>query len=210
MDGLEKYRTAAASLAKGIRHSIDRSRPVLFHGTRYARNILRNDELCSAPVGLAAVSFSRQLEISIYWAILDRDDDEGQGAILVLDRDRLTQKYKLQCRRDQCLNHGFPRMYTEAEEIVYGRDIEDLHKYLVDTVWVDEHLMVGQTTKQLREATHLRLPRRRPAIRSRMRRSCLPSGVVSRRVSNVWRRRVMGPSPMREDKWKRGGGNEYH
>jgi hypothetical protein len=163
---LDGRRAEAITLANNLRPLIKPSQPVLYHGTRYAQKILRSNELRWPDVGLSAVHFSRQLHTSAYWALLPRDDDEGKGAVFVLDRDWLAQKYKLETRRDGWLDIRslYPPMYTEAEEIVWGRDIGNLHKYLIDTIWIDESTLTGQTTKQLREAAHLRLPKRRRAV----------------------------------------------
>ncbi len=161
-EGFDGYRAVANTIANNIRPLIKTSQPVLYHGTRYAQKILKSNELRWPDVGFSAVHFSRQLHTSAYWALMPRDDDEGKGAVFVLDRDRLAQKYKLETRRDGWLDARwrYPAMYTEAEEIIWGRDIDSLHKYLIDTIWIDEGTLTGQTTKQLREA-RLRLPKRR-------------------------------------------------
>jgi hypothetical protein len=164
VQNLTESRAAATMLANNIRRLVRSARPVLYHGTRFARKILKNNELGWPDEGLSAIHFSRLLHTAAYWALLPRDGDDGEGAILVLDRDRLTQSYKLESRRDEWLDlrHMYPPMYSEAEEIVWGRDIGHLHKYLVDTIWIDERTLTGKTTKQLREAAHLRLPSSQP------------------------------------------------
>jgi hypothetical protein len=149
---LEDYRTAAHTVARSIRCLVqDRMRPVLYHGTRYPHQILKGNELRWPDAGLPTISFSRLPEASAYWAIMVRDDDEGQGAVFILDRDRLAQRYKLECQSDE-----YDDCFPEAEEIVWGRDIVDLHKYVLETLWIDEDLLVGRTTAQLRTITNLR------------------------------------------------------
>jgi hypothetical protein len=66
----------------------------LFHGTRYLDCVLRDGYLKNAGAGW--ISFSRSADTAAYWAMMERDDDGGRGAILVFDRDRLSTRYRLE------------------------------------------------------------------------------------------------------------------
>jgi hypothetical protein len=67
----------------------------LFHGTRYLNCILSDGYL--KPTGSPdLVRFSRSADSAAYWAMMERDDDEGRGGILVFDRDRLRTRYRLE------------------------------------------------------------------------------------------------------------------
>jgi hypothetical protein len=87
----------------------------LFHGTRYLSSILSDGYL--KPTGNpGAVRFSRSPDAAAYWAMGDRDDDEGRGAVLVFDRDRLNVKYRLELTDDSLY-------IAEQEELILWRDV---------------------------------------------------------------------------------------
>ena len=133
----------AIKLKNSIQPAIKISQPVLYHGTRFPRAILESDALLCVEKELLAVHFSRLFHVGIYWAMIKRiTGDEGIGAVLVLDRLRLGQNFKLQCRRDDFWDETPGRnepKCSEAEEIIFGRDVTNLHKYLLDVIWIDEN-----------------------------------------------------------------------
>jgi hypothetical protein len=88
----------------------------LFHGTRYLNSILSDGYL--KPTGNPeAVYFSRSADAAAYWATMERGEGEdGRGAILVLDRDRLSARYRLELIDDSLY-------IAEQEEFVSGRDV---------------------------------------------------------------------------------------
>jgi hypothetical protein len=88
----------------------------LFHGTRYLNEILASGFLEPSTVGATAVCFSRSPDAAAYWAAMPRDDDEGRGAVLVFDRDRLATRYRL-----DLVNEGI--YIDEQEERVWCREI---------------------------------------------------------------------------------------
>ena len=116
---------------------------MLYHGTRFPRAILESDALLCVKEKLLAVHFSRLLHVGVYWATIERvTGDEGIGAVLVLDRLRLAHNFKLECRRDEFWDEipgRNERKCSEAEEIIFGRDVANLHKYLLDVIWIDEN-----------------------------------------------------------------------
>lgn len=64
-------------------------------------------------LGDRCVSFTRSPDVAIYMAALDREDDEGVGAVLVFDRQRLASRFKIEKR---C--NGFI-FREEAEEAIW-------------------------------------------------------------------------------------------
>lgn len=50
----------------------------------------------------------------MFWATLPRDNDEGRGAILIFDRDRLISRYRVGPRSDS-------EFVDEQEEAIWGR-----------------------------------------------------------------------------------------
>lgn len=87
--------------------------PVLFHGTRFATAINHSGKLLAPTLGDQCVSFSRNPAVAIYMAALERDIDEGQGTVLVIDRNVLSSRHRLYNR---C--NGF-EFREEAEEAVW-------------------------------------------------------------------------------------------
>ena len=88
----------------------------LFHGTRYLSSILSDGYL--KPTGdPEAVRFSRSADAAAYWATMERGEGEdGRGAILVFDRDRLNARYRLELIDDSLY-------IAEQEELVSGRNV---------------------------------------------------------------------------------------
>jgi hypothetical protein len=87
----------------------------LFHGTRHLSCILSDGYLKSTG-NPAMVRFSRSADAAAYWAMMERDDDDGRGAILVFDRDRLRTRYRLELI-DESL------YIAEQEECVSSRNV---------------------------------------------------------------------------------------
>jgi hypothetical protein len=111
----------AMTLAKAA-SELARGRDVLFHGTRYWRQIARSGLLKYAPVGPPVVSLTRSAAIAGDMATLPRDDDEGGGAILVFDRPSLKSRYRLERHADGWSSDG--RVVEEFEERVWYRDVK--------------------------------------------------------------------------------------
>jgi hypothetical protein len=116
---------AARQLASG--------QQALYHGTRYLHRILSDGVLQFARIGLKAVSLSRLPEMAVFAAILPRDDTYEAPSILVLDRDSLRSRYRLECYHEDWPGHGTD-WRDEAEEIIYGRDVDDLNRHLIGAV----------------------------------------------------------------------------
>jgi hypothetical protein len=87
----------------------------LFHGTRHLSCILSDGYLKSTG-NPAMVRFSRSADAAAYWAMMERDDDDGRGAILVFDRDRLRTRYRLELI-DESL------YIAEQEECIPSRNV---------------------------------------------------------------------------------------
>jgi hypothetical protein len=128
---------SAIKLAKIARPLLPRGRSLLYHGSRSPAQILRDNALLVPEVGIPAVSFSRLLHVGIYWATLERENEQI-GAVFVLDRDHLAQTYKLEPFRDPVWEdcpETRARKSSEAEEQVRHRDVAGLSQFLVDIIW---------------------------------------------------------------------------
>lgn len=90
-------------------------RNVLFHGTRHPEQVVRDARLRKTWPD-PAVCFSRSADVAAYWATLERRGDEGRGAVLIFDRDRLAMRYRLEA-------YDYMGMREEFEERVVDRDI---------------------------------------------------------------------------------------
>lgn len=118
----------AIDLAKKARPLLDLTRPVIFHGTRHPRSILRLDALLSATrrapraeVPPIAISCTRSIHIALYWAMLKRiGGDENQGVVFVLDRTRLAQDFRLRTYRDSFWDHDPERRNGNARNVKSG------------------------------------------------------------------------------------------
>jgi hypothetical protein len=117
---------AEALLANRARSGY-RGQDVLYHGTRYAPEILASGILLAAPHGLTAVSLTRSAEVAAYSALLPRDNTNNAAAILVLSRQSLRTRYAITPHHDyDC--HG-----DEAEEVIWD-DILDIKRHLLGVV----------------------------------------------------------------------------
>ncbi|PZQ94673.1 MAG: hypothetical protein DI533_21720 [Cereibacter sphaeroides] len=113
-------------------------RPTLFHGSRYPGAILKANELTLPTSGYPMISLTRDVRIARYWASLKRDDDEGRGAIFVLDRVSLGARFRLSPFRDQAWHEGRSRCeQDEAEEVVWARPIDRLATFLIEVRWLE-------------------------------------------------------------------------
>lgn len=118
---------AAAARALGRGHE------VLFHGTRLPHAIIREDRIRMSPSGQLAVSLTRSPEVAAYWAMLERDHEDGEGAVLVLDRRILQTRYRLEPFHDPVWD--LLGEADEAEERIVGRDLEEISSFLIGVAW---------------------------------------------------------------------------
>jgi hypothetical protein len=76
--------------------------PMIFHGTRYPTQVLMMEgRLVFPPVGLCAIHFTRELVVASYYALLERQGDEGNGAVLAFDQTSMAQYYQLHFANEQ-------------------------------------------------------------------------------------------------------------
>ena len=129
----EFYRSQGAkALASAAREAGGRG-DFLLHGTRSPQAVLEGNRLLYSRSGNASVSFSRSPEVAAYWAVLPRGEiDEGHGAIFVLDRRALQTNYRIEPHHD--FEESAQFLSDEMEEMVYGRDIDDLGRFLLGVV----------------------------------------------------------------------------
>lgn len=131
----------ALAVAARYRHLVPRGRSILFFGTKHPRTIIRDDAILSFTLGdYPTISFTRSLHVAVHFAMLDRDDPEATGAILILDRELLRTRYKLVPHHDpvsDLFGYGDPNT-MEAEEMVEVSAIVDLKRYLLGTISLRE------------------------------------------------------------------------
>ncbi len=108
--------THSAVWLAGCARDLAKGTDALFHGTRHLEAILGNGVLACS-IYIPKVAFTRSPEEAAFWATLERDDDEGRGAILIFDRHRLSARYRLECWV------GEGATLDEQEERVWGRHI---------------------------------------------------------------------------------------
>jgi hypothetical protein len=89
---------------------------VLYHGTRHPRSVLRMNTLFYSHQGSAQVSFTRSPEVAAYWALLERDNDEGKGAILVFNGSKLVGSKKTTSPEKQRRNRSFQKRLALRSE----------------------------------------------------------------------------------------------
>lgn len=139
------------------------AQPVLFHGTRYARQLLAEDRLRYSLSGYEAVSFTRSPEVATKWAYLYTGGErEKVGAVLVFDRNQLNSRFRIEPFHD-------PQWYDDsffedgAEERIWQRDVTRLSSLLIGVVWTD-----GLITVTDNMPTYVRtLEKLRPTRRSK-------------------------------------------
>jgi hypothetical protein len=66
--------------------------------------------------------------------------DEEQGAIFLFDRDKLAQNFSLTPYCWRKFGEDKSRGDFEAEEVIFRRDINKLHRYILDVVWLPKPL----------------------------------------------------------------------
>jgi hypothetical protein len=60
---------------------------------------------------------TRSAEVAAYWALLDGDDDEGRGAILIFNRRSLERRYKVE---------AVPDVYWHTETLFHDQAEEEI------------------------------------------------------------------------------------
>ena len=126
-----KYTVAQRELA-GLARKMTMNRNVLYHGTRYCQSILKTGILFRAEIGGCQVCLTRSPEVAAYWALMERDDDEGYGSILIFDRQSLEARYKIKCNTEVFwLTDTI--FHDEAEEEIFD-DVIDIGDHLIKVV----------------------------------------------------------------------------
>jgi hypothetical protein len=96
----------------------------LFHGTRHLTCIL-SDGYLKPTSDPAMVRFSRSADAAAYWAMMERDDDDGRGAILVFDRDPVEDEIQIGADRRELVYRRTRREHIRARRATCLRS--DLH-----------------------------------------------------------------------------------
>ena len=107
----------------------DSGRDALYHGTRL---ILKTGVLFYSDPGHPKVSFTRSPEVAAYWALLERDDDEGRGSVFIFDRQSLERRYKVEANPEVDW-HTKTLFHDEAEEEIWANVI-DIGNHLIGLV----------------------------------------------------------------------------
>src|SRR4051794_19959909 len=69
----------------------------IFHGTHYANETLRSGKLIPPDFGCCAICLTRSPETAAYFALMiGKEVDRWSGAVLVLNRGSLCQRYRLE------------------------------------------------------------------------------------------------------------------
>jgi hypothetical protein len=132
---------AEIEIAADLRKCIPRQRAVLFHGTRFPCSILKTNCLVyHREMVDGGVSFTRLLHVGVYFARIGHPTGEEHGAVLVLDREKLMHDFSLRPFCWRKLGWDKSRGDFEAEEIIFGRDIPNLHRYILDALWLPKSL----------------------------------------------------------------------
>ena len=127
-----KYSVAVRRLAARVRE-VACNRDVLYHGTRYAQSILKTGVLFhSLPGSDPKVCLTRSAEVAAYWAMVDRDDDEGRGSIFIFDRQSLQRRYKIAVNPEVWWDSETV-FHDEAEEEIWD-DVIDVGNHLIGVV----------------------------------------------------------------------------
>ena len=125
------YPQAVRRLANMARNKAS-DRDALFHGSRYGQLILRTGVLLRAEYGEKKVCLTRSAEVAAYWALLERDNDEGRGAILIFDRRSLERRYGIEAN-PEVYWHTEAIFHDECEEVIWG-DVIDIRNHLIGYV----------------------------------------------------------------------------
>jgi hypothetical protein len=108
--------------------------------------------------GIQAVFFTRAAETAAYFALSERDDDEGQGAILIFDRQSLRCRYRIEPWHDELWNDETD-CNDEMEERIW-ENVTDVGHHLIG--------LITEPTTQYSLQTKARNRTRRRQIRARL------------------------------------------
>lgn len=128
-----KDRIALGTLVRACR-SAHRGEDILYHGTRHPLAILIEGAFCCN----FGVSFSRDPDVAAYWALLERDDDEGIPAVFCIDRRKLRWRHSLR-PLDDAWSCGLP---DEMEERCLSRRICHLDTFVLSVVIPPRYLQL--------------------------------------------------------------------
>jgi hypothetical protein len=125
-----KYTKAVRQLA-GMARQKAMDRDALYHGTGFAELILKTGVLFySDQPGDPKVT--RSPEVAAYWALLERDYDEGRGSVFIFDRQSLERRYKVEANPEVDW-HTDTLFHDEAEEEIRANVI-DIGNHLIGLV----------------------------------------------------------------------------
>ena len=82
-------------------------------------SIFKTGVLFYSDPGHPKVSFTRAPEVAAYWALLERDYDEGRGSVFIFDRQSLKRRYKVKAN-PEVYWHTKTLFHDEAEEEIWA------------------------------------------------------------------------------------------
>ena len=95
-------------------------------------SIFKTGVLFYSDPGHPKVSFTRAPEVAAYWALLERDYDEGRGSVFIFDRQSLKRRYKVKAN-PEVYWHTKTLFHDEAEEEILA-NVTDIGNHLIGLV----------------------------------------------------------------------------
>src|SRR5215831_13734296 len=124
-----EYTEAQRQLAEMARQKA-MGRDVLYHGTGFAKSILKMGILFHADTGSEhMVSFTRSPEVAAYWALKDHDYKSDRESVLIFDRQSLERQYSIESVPG-VWQLSRARFHDEQEEAIWA-----------NVIGIDDHLL---------------------------------------------------------------------
>jgi hypothetical protein len=133
------------------------TRDVLYHGTPHRQSVRDTNVLFRLLTGGdPTVCLTRIAEVTAYWSLTERDDDEGRGSIFIFDRRSLERQHKIIVNP-----HTTTKFDDETEEQIF-EDPVNVSKRLIGivsggSIWRSAKLPIGEI-RALKRARRLEMP----------------------------------------------------
>lgn len=108
-------------------------RNCLFHGTTYPLSILVANRIDMPWFGERVVSLTRAAHVAVHFATLFREDSENRGAVLVLNRESLRTRYRIEPANDASMSKRGAKDGEFEERI--GSSVDDVARHIIAVVW---------------------------------------------------------------------------
>jgi len=107
----------------------------------------------------------RSTEVAAYWSLIDRDDDEGCGSILIFDRRSLERRYKIKAN-PEVYWYSKITFHDEAKEEIWD-NVVDIGKHLIDVVsdptirrWPPPRKLISTSKAELKRSRQMEIQAR--------------------------------------------------